>query len=40
MRDRAISDLDELGKLAEQYEDAHGAKSTVRPVQVLYVSGC
>ena len=36
LRERAISDLDELGKLAEQYEDAHGAKSTVRPVQKPY----
>ena len=30
LRERAITDLQELGKLAEQFEDAHGAKAIVR----------
>ena len=30
LRERAVTDLDELGKLAEQFEDAHGAKVTIR----------
>ena len=28
LRERAVTDLEELAKLAEQYEDAHGRKST------------
>ena len=31
LRERTITDLQELGKLAEQFEDAHGAKAVVRP---------
>jgi len=30
LRQRALTGLEELGKLAEQYEDAHGAKADVR----------
>ena len=30
LRERALTGLEELGKLAEQYEDAHGAKAVVR----------
>jgi len=30
LKERAVTELEELGKLAEQYEDAHGAKSSFR----------
>jgi len=30
LRERAITDLQELGKLGEQFEDAHGGKAVVR----------
>jgi len=28
LRERAVTDLDELAKLAEQYEDAHASNNT------------
>jgi hypothetical protein len=33
LRERAVTDLDELAKLAEQYEDAHASNSKQQPVK-------